>query len=349
MGARTGSVVQPCARCGSRWAVQNKPLYWCPRCRGVLLSPGPVDAPAEQRNYRWVVRAPGRRGPVTRPALRADRTPTPHYREIPTWGLRDRPAPPPAAARRGRWDRSPEQVLRLLRVTALLFLIAACAELGRYLILLRNRTALIDPLVLGLSDWSVWIAELVAPLAALGAAIGVVGWLADTRRAAFAAAGLRDPRPRWLLFTGCLVPVVNLLWPGVYLTELVRARAAGPRGVRGGAPYALRAVRIWWLVWITGGVMVAIGIGFRFTHTLQAQANGVIFAVYTNLVAVAATALTVWVMHAVDGRDLRGRVRVPKRWVPAAGPARPVIAPVEPEPAAEPAAEETEPVKVAAR
>ncbi|WP_308166211.1 DUF4328 domain-containing protein [Nocardia albiluteola] len=327
------TVVQPCARCGSRWAVQGKPMHWCPRCRGVLLSPAPVDAPAPRRNYRWVARQPGRardgRGAAPRSVAAA--RPTPQYTQIPRWGLRDVP-PQPVPVRRRRLAALTDRVDGLLRATIVLFLVAAAAEFGRYLLLMLNRSRLIEPVVVYLSDWSVWIFAAAALVLALLSAVALVGWLIEARRGAYAREGQRDPRGRWTLLCGCVIPVLNLLWPGVFLTELAR---------RTGDPRLLTAVRIWWSAWVLNGVMVTAALFWHLAGTLQAQANGVILTVYTELVAAAVAVLSVWVIRQCEGRDLRGRIRVPKRWIATGGPAAPLIEPVHPvvvvapEPAAE--------------
>ncbi|MFE6922666.1 DUF4328 domain-containing protein [Nocardia sp. NPDC057663] len=315
------SVVQPCARCGARWAVQGAPMHWCPRCRGVLLSPGKVDAPAAQRNYRWVARRPDHR---TRKAgastTSAPLGPTPHYTEIPRWGLLD---PPPAPG------RAPERPLRgiaahrdlLLVITAMAFLAAAFAEYGRYLILLRNRTTLIPGWLLWISDMSVWVFGVIAPLCALAAALALVAWLIEARRATFAARGRRDPRRRWSLILGCLVPGVNLIWPGVFLTELL-GPAADPR--------AVRAVRIWWAAWVVSGLILLGATLWRDASTLQAEADGVSFTAFSDLCAACFAVLTLWTVRQLEGRDLRGAPRTAHRWVMAADPAEVVIAPVLP-------------------
>lgn len=319
------TVVQPCARCGTRWAVQGTPMHWCPRCRGVLLSPGPIDAPPQRRNYRWVARRPGRRD-RTRPAgFGQGSTATPRYTEIPRWGLHDRPAgvadgeqPRPLSVL-ARW------VYPALLATAGLFGLAAVAELGRYLILLRNRTRLIEPVLLWFSDALVNTAALFALIMALVTAVAALGWLIEVRHAVFAAAGRRDPRSLRTLALGCLVPGVNLIWPGVFLSEVLAERSD---------PRPLHAVRIWWAVWGLGGLLAVAALFWRTADSLQAEADGVLFTALTDLAAAAVAVLTLWVVRTVEGRDLRGHDRLAHRWVVAVDPATPLIAPVHPSGAA---------------
>ncbi|MFG1768949.1 DUF4328 domain-containing protein [Nocardia salmonicida] len=314
------SVVQPCARCGARWAVQGAPMHWCPRCRGVLLSPGRVDAPATQRNYRWVARRPDHRTRRASATTSAPLGPTPRYTETPRWGLLD---PPPSAARpterplRGLAVRRD----RLLVTTALAFLLAGLAEYGRYLILLQNRARLIPGWLLSISDATVLVFGVLAPLCALVTAVSLVAWLIEARTIVFTAYGKRDPRKRWSLIAGCLVPGVNLIWPGVFLTELL---GADPD------PRSWRAVRIWWAAWAFSGLLLIAATLWRDASTLQAEADGVSFTGFTNLCAAAFAVLTLWMVRTLEGRDLRGEVRSAHRWVMAADPAEVVIAPVEP-------------------
>lgn len=301
-------------------------MHWCPRCRGVLLSPGPIDAPPERRNYRWVARRPGRRsGPGHTAGATSRATATPYYTEIPRWGLRDLPAsareaqPPRPLSTLTRW------VHTALAATAALFALAAVAELGRYLILLRNRTRLIEPPLLWFSDALVNTAALFALIMALVSAVAALGWLIEARRVTFAAEGRRDPRSARLLTLGCLVPVVNLIWPGVFLTEVVSGRAD---------PRPLHAVRIWWAAWVFGGLVAAAALFWRTADSLQAKADGVLFAAAADAVAAGVAVLTLWVIRTVEGRDLLGRDRLARRWVIAVDPATPLIEPVHPGPAA---------------
>lgn len=296
-------------------------MHWCPRCRGVLLSPGRVDAPASQRNYRWVARRPDHRlRKAANSTVAAPPGPTPRYTEVPRWGLLD---PPPAPA------RTPARPLRgiaesrdvLLVLTALAFLVAAAAEYGRYLILLRNRTTLIPSWLLWISDMSVWVFGVIAPLCALATALALVAWLIEARKTAFAAQGRRDPRRRWTVIAGCLVPGVNLIWPGVFLTELVGAKPD---------PRAERAVRIWWAAWVASGLILVAAALWRDASSLQAEADGVSFTAFSDLCAAAFAVLTLWTVRLLEGRDLRGAPRSAHRWVMAADPAEVVIAPVTP-------------------
>ncbi|MBF6465555.1 DUF4328 domain-containing protein [Nocardia beijingensis] len=315
------TVVQPCARCGARWAVQGAPMHWCPRCRGVLLSPAPIDAPADRRNYRWVARKPDQRGRRAQPSARpATQSRTPRYTQIPRWGLIDPPPQAGAAARRP-FEKLTDSVTKLLIATAGVFGLAACAELARYAVLLRNRTRLIHPAVLFASDALVIGAGVLAIVFALLAAAAAAGRLIEVRRSAYAAVGRRDPRsPRALAF-GSLVPVVNLLWPGVFLSEVAALR---------GDPRISRAVRIWWAGWVFGGLVAAAALLWRAADSLQAQADGVLFTAFADAVGAAVALLTLWVLRTIEGRDLLGRHRTARRWLIAVDPAVPVIEPVHP-------------------
>nr|WP_246461376.1 DUF4328 domain-containing protein [Nocardia transvalensis] len=240
---------------------------------------------------------------------------------MPRWGLRDAP-PRPAAVVRGRFAALLERRDRLLVATAIVFALAALAEFVRYGILLYNRTRLVSPVGLILSDIAVYVTAVLSLLLALAAALALVAWLVDARRTAYARAGSREPRTRAALWGGCLIPVVNLVYPGVYLSELVARR--------GGDLRVVRAVRIWWGAWVLNGVLVAAALLWRSAGSLQAQADGVVFTAYTDLAAAAVAVLSLWVVRLIEGRDLRGRIRLEKRWLAAVSTSAPVIEPVHP-------------------
>ncbi|MFD4182966.1 DUF4328 domain-containing protein, partial [Rhodococcus sp. NPDC058514] len=187
------STVQVCARCAARWPVVGGPAQWCPRCHGVLLSPTDPNRPEppSRRNFRWVARTPGQPSSRVRPS-RPPRGPTPPaYREIPRWGLLDVPPASASEPEPGRRERLAELAPALLAAAAVLFGLGALAELFRYALLLRNRTTLIGPGLLAVSDGLVAAAGLLAPVVAVCAAVAVVAWLVGARRPAHA----RPPPP----------------------------------------------------------------------------------------------------------------------------------------------------------
>ena len=346
------NAVQSCSRCGARWPVYGRPAMWCPRCNGALLAPVPVGGPIappvaqprppartvvppkSRRNYRWVARRPDALQRVPRPP-KAAVGPTPRYLQTPRWGLLDPPPAQESAPARGlaAWaNRAPTWV----SIAGLVFALAAVAELVRYLVLLHNRTRLINPWILALSDTAVWALGLLAPLAALIAAIAAACWLVRARGSFYAGENRRDPRSPLMLLLGCLIPVVNLVMPGVFLTEFNRS-AFAPEA----RPERRRLIRGWWCAWVLCGLVAVCQVLFRYADSLQIKADGVLFAVFANIVAAVVAGLTLMLIRDIDGDDLQGRPRVPKRWLPATGPAvdvieriRPASVPDEPEKAA---------------
>ena len=307
--------MQFCARCGTQWPVRGTPQQWCAYCHGVLLAPSRVDAPAPVRAYRWVARPPEK--PWRPPSVPSRSGPTPRYDHVPPWGLLD-PPPSPTHVLRRPLGRFAALLRPLLIVTAALFLLASLAELGRYGVLLVNRSRLISPIVLAISDALVWACAGLALLLGLLSALAAVGWLIDRRRVRFAELGRSDPRRVRTLVTGCVVPVVNLVAPGVFLTEMVSGRSRR------------RAVRVWWCVWLVGAGFAVAALAWRTAETLQAQANGVLFTAVSDVVAAAVAATTLWLVGELDGRDVRGRSREPRRLLVATGPAEPVIDTIRP-------------------
>ncbi|GAA4484636.1 hypothetical protein GCM10023094_38190 [Rhodococcus olei] len=268
-------------------------------------APGRLE-PTARRNFRWVARRPGVvAAPATEPASGDD--PTPSYQQVPRWGLVD-PAPADLSEPRPtRTQQLAELAPTLLVASAGLFLAGALAELFRYGLLLYNRTTLISPAVLAVSDSLVFTFGVLAPLVAFAAAAASVAWLLDARRAAWARIGRVDPRSSAAVAFGCLVPVANLVWPGVFLTELA-----------GVEPRIRRVVRLWWSTWVAGGVLLVVSLAWRSHDSLQARANGVVLAMIVDLVAVGIAVLTLVVMRRVDRLDLGGRPRSRNRWVVAA-------------------------------
>ncbi|OZC88615.1 hypothetical protein CH254_12020 [Rhodococcus sp. 06-412-2C] len=310
---------QVCARCSTRWAVGARPGTWCPRCHGVLLSPVSTQAPAQgRRNFRWVARPATSRSTAARTTRTAapTPTPTPHYDSTPTWRLRDIPRDPAASRPVGRVEQYAANAQLLVVVTALLLALGAFAEVFRYGILLYNRTRLVSPITLAVSDALVYFAQVGSLVVGLFALIGSSCWLIRQRRLAFAAAGATDPRSvRWMLLLSML-PLVRIVMPGVYLTELARLRGDTEADVH----RELFLVRIWWGVWAASNALVVVQLLWNLQGSLQARADGVLLSAVVAAVAAGSAVLTLAVMRRFEGRTLRGSALArPTRWVMATG------------------------------
>ena len=164
------SVVQVCARCAAHWPVVGGPTQWCPRCSGVLLIPTRTEIyqPPNRRGFRWIARSPSDpRGVGDAPVRRSFSTP--RYDAVPQWGLQDvvdnSPVPP------SRADRMADRVGPVLTLATILYGLAVFAELGRYAILVRNRTRLIPQPLLTVSDAAVYFTQLGGLLISVFAAI----------------------------------------------------------------------------------------------------------------------------------------------------------------------------------
>lgn len=245
--------------------------------------------------------------------------PTPRYTEAPRWGLLD-PSPAPAVAERTDLVAFGRRAVPLIGAASILFGLAALAEIGRYLILLRNRTRLIDPTLLALSDSAVWATSFLALGVALAGAVAAIGWLIEARRRGYAGENRSDPRRVRTLVLGCVIPLVNLVLPGVFVTEFTRDVV----------PRTRKLIRVWWWAWVLNGVMVVAAMFWWTADSLQIEADGVLFSAATDLVAAGVGILTIMVIRKIDGHDVLGRRRIAKRWLIATGPARPVIEPIRP-------------------
>ncbi|RZK95297.1 MAG: DUF4328 domain-containing protein [Rhodococcus sp. (in: high G+C Gram-positive bacteria)] len=300
-------VVQVCARCAARWPVLGSPAQWCPRCHGVLLAPIRTDQhqPPASRGFRWIARSPLRRGGLA--AEPPAPSPTPRYTEIPRWGLHDQVEAP--SARRNWPELLADRAAFFLTVTAGLYAFAVFAELGRYGVLVRNRTRLIDPTLLASSDIAVFVGQAGGMLFALLSGIGGVCWLLRMRRRTFARAKTSDPRTSTDVIVGCAVPGLNLVMPGVFLLEVIRRD-----------PRAVLLVRAWWSLWVFGAVLVLFNWFWRSRPGLQAMADGVLLSAFTALVASATAVLTLMVLRRLEGRTLKGAKEPITRWVVATGP-----------------------------
>jgi hypothetical protein len=313
-------VIQVCAQCGTRWNVRDRQRVWCPRCRGTLLAPGPTGAPGTSQpagppsagqpgrapaGYRWIAVRPGAPPPPRR--KRVPLGPTPRYPYIPRWGLYDRFDDDGAAGQVAaeRSAPSPASVRRTIVITMALLGAAALLHVIRYALLLINRTVLLDPIVAALATWLPVAASVAAFFAVVATALVLTTWLIARRAAAFAHLGSPDPRSPRELWTGCLVPLVNLVMAPVFVIEL--ARAEQRTGLR---------IVSWWITWF---VSYALSIASIVTTVLtifydgaQRIADNTVITTIGYLVALATLLL---VLQVYQGFERQPVDRPSRRWV----------------------------------
>lgn len=308
---------QFCHRCAAAHPVLGRPMQWCPRCGGVL------SAPTTQRpvTLRWVAKPPPRESAP--PLAKRELGLTPRYSSLPRWGLPRGPwapitvpTPPTAAERMKAHAHSARPVL--LAATTVLVL-AALAELWRYFVLLRSRTELLPARTVAISDSMVLAAGVLAPVVVVIAVIICTLWLIRARAAAATRLERRDPRSPRSVVVAVVVPVWNLVMPGVLLTELERAIDTElERAISTTTSPLSRLLRAWWVSWVVS-VLLAAGVWLlRLRHTVQAQADGVLLAALSDLVAAGTVVLTYLLVarctEAISGGTARKRSRH-RRWV----------------------------------
>lgn len=254
-----------------------------------------MSSPRRPGQWRWVAHPPWRPpSPLHRPPAPrhqqgpawGDRTPT--YSQTPRWGLPlvaiPRHLDPQVARRRARLASSAPGILRVAQSW---LLVAAGVHLLRYVMLAWYSDRVAPWWVEVFTTSLVWVAESVALVVGLAAALTAIAWLVEKRRAAYVPGS--DPRRRVELWLCCLIPVVNWLRPPVYLEELRRATEATTS--RAPSRYTLRR---WWAIWVLNGLAVAVALWRGAAEGPQAAADTVLLTALATLVAA-------WVVHSTRG------------------------------------------------
>ncbi|MCT7362570.1 hypothetical protein A7G45_07125 [Mycolicibacterium llatzerense] len=305
-------MIQVCSRCSTRWNVRDRQRQWCPRCRGPLLAPVaqlPAAGQAKSaRGYRWIAVRPG---PAPKPRRHQPPLgPTPHYDHIPRWGLTDEfteqdpgQAVGPDASHRGP---STAVVQTVAAVTMIALGAAALMHVVRYILLLINRTVLLNPWVAIAGSWLGVAASVVALFTVLAMAIVFTNWLIARRSAAYHRAGTSEPRRRWVLWVGCLVPVVNMFLAPVFVTEMATAENR--------MNTLRRPIGIWWAIWAVSGLVVAWSIWGMFATDPQGIADSTEVTIIAYLMGMLALAMVLRVYHAFERTQADAPAR---RWVVA--------------------------------
>jgi hypothetical protein len=325
-------MIQVCSRCGTRWNVRDRRREWCPRCHGALQPPSTEphlsvwNAPGHNHRqvatrstehrfpprlpsgYRWIAVRPGS-GPAPRRGRRL-LGPTPRYAVIPRWGLVDSSLSSDARAERPvAPGPSPWAVRATLITTVAVMAAAAVLHLIRYVLLIINRDILLPVLVAGAATWLGVLASVGAFVSMIGCAAVLTGWLIARRGAAFDHRGLGDPRPRWALRLGCLIPVVNLVWAPVFVIELAAAEDRLSR--------LRHTIVVWWALFVASTVVSVFATATAFTQDAQGIANNTVSFIVAYLFATATVVAAAQVVLAFERAPVE---RPAHRWlvVPAA-------------------------------
>ena len=304
-------MIQVCSRCGTRWNVRDRQRSWCPRCNGTLLAPsasapsappaggdprwapqhtplaGPTQAPPRlPAGYRWIAVRPGSGPPPRR--RKVSLGPTPRYTVIPRWGLQEyfEPAVAGTDGVVAGAGPSPRFVRVTLLVTMILFGLAALAHVARYVLLLINRSVLLDPILAFAATWGTVVISVLALFAMFITQCALAFWLVARRAAAFARIEQPETRARWELYCGCLIPVVNLFFAPVFVLELARIEAR-ERELRG-------PIVVWWCAWVASFLLstfAAVTALPFIARDAQSAADNTLLTAVAYLLAVAALLL----------------------------------------------------------
>ncbi len=191
-----------------------------------------------------------------------------------------------------------------LFVSVLVLAIAALVYVVRYVLLVINRSTLLNSLVAGAADW-LGVAASVAALAAVVATlVMLVRWLVARRAAAFKHYGLPESRSDRQLLAGCLLPFVNLLWAPVYVIELAKLEDHYAR-VR-------RPIVVWWIAWIVSYAASIFAIVTSFATDAQGIATNTTWMVIAYLFAATTVAA---IGRVFEGFERKPVERPAHRWV----------------------------------
>jgi hypothetical protein len=234
-----------------------------------------------------------------------------------------------------------------MSVTIVVLAAAALVHLVRYLLLIINRSTLLNPLVAGVALWL----GVLASVAALGAVVicstVLTQWLIARRAAAFRRHGRSEPRRGRVLWAGCLLPpaiavllalalatwlatfdqpswtvlavfmaiawlpLIALVWPLVYVLDLVKAEDHYDR--------LATSVWMWWLLWLISSIVAVFATETRFARDAQGIANNTVVTAGAYLLAGLAV---VAAARVVEGFERRPVERPAHRWL-AVGDDRP--------------------------
>lgn len=348
-------MIQVCSQCGTRWNVRDKQRVWCPRCNGTLLAPtatapgaptssgwsaGPRTPGRLPPGYRWIAVRPGPPPPPRR--RRRPLGPTPRYAAIPRWGLSDSiDADGTGPGRTSRQAPSADRVRTTIFVAAVALGTAALVHVVRYLLLVINRSTLLNWLVADVAALLSVLASLAALAAVMACAAVLTRWLIARRAAAFEHFGRPEPRSRRALWAGtllppagamalaitfavvlatsgrstswalmfscvavCCLPLLATVWALVYVIELARTEDHHSR---------LRPVIWgWWLLWVLSSATSIFATVTSGAQDSQGIANNTVAMIVAYLLALASVLVTARLFEGFERKPVE---RPTHRWV----------------------------------
>jgi Domain of unknown function (DUF4328) len=213
-------------------------------------------------------------------------------------------------------------------------------HLVRYLLLIINRSTLLNPVVAGVAVWLGVLASVAALGAVVICATVLTQWLIARRAAAFRRHGRAEPRRGRVMWAGCLVPpavavllalgfatwlaavenpswallalfvavawlpLIALLWPLVYVLDLVKAEGLYDR--------LSTPVWLWWLLWLISAMAAVFATETRFARDAQGVANNTAVTASAYLLAGLAVLAAARVVEGFDRQPVDRQVN---RWV----------------------------------
>ncbi|GAB3139188.1 DUF4328 domain-containing protein [Amycolatopsis stemonae] len=276
--------------------------------QGQALAAQPEPYPYHRRplhrpKLRWVATPPPGAWPRRRVTPPERYLGPPSYPVPPRWGFpnlvwrRPTSVPGTASDEVRPIDRVPvlsRSLLGILFAFAVLAVVAAGAEIWRYVLLVQGRESALNRSVVAFSDGFVLTAGLLASILALLPAGLSVWWLLVARRAAADVSGDDPPRPLWQVLVGVLVPIANLPMALSIVGELEHAVLGRPRDVR---PKPSRQVLVWWGAWLLNWILLGVTIVWRFRDDVQAMADSVVLVALTDLSAALLAVVTALVVR----------------------------------------------------
>ena len=294
-----------CGRCG----VRQPPTPWgdarCVSCGASM--------------QRWVAHPPpgGLTTAPRRPRRERPYPGPPSYRGgHPPWGFptvawNDRPGPaapeplpdPSDALRHASW---------LAAATAVVALVAAGAEVWRFVLMLQGRTLVLSGTAVLASDVLVAASGLAVVLVALVTAAFGISALVRTHAVAARRSGLAPSRSTGAVVARLLVPVWNVYGAGQIVTEIDRTLVSAvdaddPRR-------SSRITGLWWGSWVVSAVLVVATLARGLGGSQQAIADTVELHIAVDLVAAVVAGLGVLMLRRFAGL-LTARPSELDRWV----------------------------------